>query len=102
MESESVNSDYCGSCGKPVDQHLAWCAYEDEEIPSEPKWTPKPAHYAKHKIDPWVFALENELDFATGNVIKYVVRHKDKNGAEDLDKAIRCLQMMKEFYYEKG
>jgi hypothetical protein len=95
MESESVNSDYCGSCGKPVDQHLAWC---DGAVP----WKPKPDHYAKHKIDPWIFCLENELDFATGNVIKYVVRHKDKNGAEDLDKAIRCLQMMKEFYYGEG
>ena len=43
--------------------------------------------------------MKNQLGMDQGSVIKYVVRHKDKNGVEDLNKAIKCLEMMKEFYY---
>jgi hypothetical protein len=61
----------------------------------------RPKHYTKYKIDPWTFCMENELSLAVGSVIKYVVRHQDKNGVEDLNKAIKCLQMMKEHYYNE-
>ena len=36
-----------------------------------------------------------------GSVVKYVVRHRDKNGVEDLNKAIKCIEMMKEYYYNE-
>lgn len=54
----------------------------------------KPAHYAKMKIEPVVFIMENELDYPTGNVIKYVVRWKDKGGLEDLYKARSYIDRM--------
>ena len=59
----------------------------------------RPPYYSKYPIDPWTFILKNQLGMDQGSVIKYVVRHKDKNGVEDLNKAIKCLEMMKEFYY---
>jgi len=34
-----------------------------------------------------------------GNVIKYVTRHADKGGAEDLRKAIHYLEMLLEWRY---
>jgi hypothetical protein len=34
-----------------------------------------------------------------GNVIKYVTRHSDKGGAEDLRKAIHYLEMLIEWRY---
>ena len=46
-----------------------------------------PQHYSKYKIEPIDFIQANELDFAQGNIIKYVLRYKDKNGLEDLQKA---------------
>jgi hypothetical protein len=46
-----------------------------------------PDHYAKYKIEPISFIVENELDYCQGNIIKYIMRYKDKNGLEDLYKA---------------
>jgi hypothetical protein len=50
-------------------------------------------HYQKHKIQPYTFITENQLSFFQGNVIKYVVRYKDKNGVEDLKKIIHYCQL---------
>jgi hypothetical protein len=50
-------------------------------------------HYQKHRIQPYTFITENELSFFQGNVIKYVVRYKDKNGVEDLKKIIHYCQL---------
>jgi hypothetical protein len=54
----------------------------------------RPEHYARFKIEPIYFVMENGLSFAQGNVIKYVCRHDAKNGVEDLKKARRYLDMM--------
>ena len=45
-----------------------------------------PSYYRK-KIEVSDFIDEYELNYFEGNVIKYVVRHKAKNGLEDLQKA---------------
>ena len=50
-------------------------------------------HYTKHKIQPYKFIRENELSFFQGNVIKYVVRYKDKNKEEDLKKIIHYCEL---------
>ena len=51
-------------------------------------------HYKKMPIQPLEFIAKNNLDFFQGNVIKYVLRYKDKNGVEDLRKAIHFIEMM--------
>lgn len=51
-------------------------------------------HYTQFKIQPVVFIAENNLDFLTGNIIKYVLRHGAKNGVEDLEKARHYLDML--------
>ena len=56
-------------------------------------------HYKNLKIQPMQYALENKLDYAQANVVKYVTRHADKNGKEDLLKAIHNIELMIEFYY---
>lgn len=53
-----------------------------------------PAHYDRFNIEPITFIMENDLDFATGNVIKYVMRAPYKNGVEDLKKAQRYLTFL--------
>lgn len=44
-------------------------------------------HYTQWKIQPITFITANGLNFCQGNVIKYVMRYKAKNGLEDLKKA---------------
>jgi len=56
-------------------------------------------HYAKMTIQPVDFIEENGLTFLEGNVIKYVVRHRDKNGKQDLEKAMHYLQLLIEREY---
>jgi len=45
------------------------------------------------------FIMANELPFAEGNIIKYVCRHRIKNGAEDLKKAIHYINAIIETEY---
>lgn len=53
-------------------------------------------HYRKFKIQPTEFIHKNGIPFIEGCVIKYVVRWQDKNGIQDIDKAIHYLQLLKE------
>ena len=41
-------------------------------------------HYKDMKIQPITFIQENNIPFCEANVIKYVCRHRNKNGLEDL------------------
>ena len=52
------------------------------------------SHYNNKAIQPIDYILENKLGYCEGNVIKYVTRHKDKNGPEDIKKAIHYLQFI--------
>ena len=58
-------------------------------------------HYKQYAIQPAQFALANGLDYAQSNAIKYIVRHKDKNGVQDLDKAIHYIELLKQHHYNK-
>lgn len=51
-------------------------------------------HYKDLAIQPLEFIVKNDLDFLQGNVVKYVVRYKVKNGIEDLKKARHYLDLM--------
>lgn len=56
-------------------------------------------HYSKMKIQPTEYIHANGLDFFEGNVVKYVSRHRSKNGAEDILKAIDYCKMILENDY---
>ena len=49
-------------------------------------------HYQTMKIQPAEFVNKNKLLFAEGNAIKYICRHVNKGGKQDLEKAIHYLQ----------
>lgn len=51
-------------------------------------------HYKKHKIQPIDFIYDNNIPFIEGNIIKYIMRHKEKNGVEDLKKALHYLEIL--------
>ena len=60
-----------------------------------------PDYYARYDIEPISFIMRNNIPYAEGNVIKYVLRHDMKGGKEDIDKAIRYLEMIKEEKYSE-
>ena len=74
-----------------------------------PKPAPKPAsaldtqvggtHYKDCAIQPIEFIHANRLDFFQGNIIKYAVRHRHKNGAADLRKVIHYAQLALQLQY---
>lgn len=51
-------------------------------------------HYAKKSIQPWDYIVSNNMGYLAGNIIKYVSRYKDKNGIEDLKKAMHYLEKL--------
>lgn len=51
-------------------------------------------HYKNHTLQPWDAIHAWKLGFFSGNVVKYVVRYKDKNGIEDLKKARHYLDKL--------
>jgi Protein of unknwon function (DUF3310) len=55
------------------------------------------SHYLQFKIQPIDFIQHNSLNFCQGNIIKYVTRYKEKNGIEDLKKAIHYLEILIEY-----
>ena len=58
-----------------------------------------PDYYARYDVEPISFIMRNNIPYAEGNVIKYVMRHDMKGGVKDIDKAIRYLEMIKEVRY---
>ena len=62
-------------------------------------WKKGSQHYKIFRIQPSQFINENKLQFAEGNVIKYVCRHQHKGKADDIKKAIHYLEMILERDY---
>lgn len=56
-------------------------------------------HYKSMPIQPFDFIQKNKLGFGEGCVIKYVCRHRAKNGREDLLKARHFLDLLIEAEY---
>lgn len=61
----------------------------------------RPDHYTQWFIEPFTFLMLNQIPFAEGCIIKYVMRWRKKNGIEDLKKAKRFLDMMIEMEENK-
>ena len=57
-------------------------------------------HYLKYKMQPSKFVVENKLLYPEGCVIKYILRHQDKGGKQDLEKAKHFIDMIIERDYK--
>lgn len=57
-------------------------------------------HYKNYKIQPIEFIHTNNIPFIESNIIKYVMRHRDKNGKEDLLKAKHYIDLLIKLEYE--
>ena len=56
-------------------------------------------HYQTMKIQPAEFVNKNKMLFAEGNAIKYICRHINKGGKQDLEKAKHYIDMIIERDY---
>ena len=60
------------------------------------------AHYKDMKIEPFEFGTANNYDPATFSVMKYITRHRGKNGLEDLNKAIHIVDIRVAMFVRYG
>lgn len=54
-------------------------------------------HYSL-PIQPIEYIVKNNIGYIEGNVIKYVTRHRQKNGVEDIKKAIHYLELLLHYH----
>jgi hypothetical protein len=57
------------------------------------------SHYKDMPIQPYRFFHANNIGKIEGDIIQYVLRFREKNGKQDLDKAIQCIQLLSELEY---
>jgi len=57
-------------------------------------------HYKQYPIQPVEFIVKNGLGYIEGCVIKYICRHRFKNGKQDLLKARHFIDMLIELEYD--
>lgn len=60
-----------------------------------------PHHYQSYPIEPIAFIVANNIPYREANALKYIMRHRMKNGREDIEKAIRYLERILETDYAK-
>ena len=53
-----------------------------------------PKHYKQGKIEVIEFILDQQMNYLEGNIVKYLSRYKQKNGIEDLKKALWYLNKL--------
>ena len=58
-------------------------------------------HYKDCKIQPIEYITANNLDFMQGNIVKYITRHKNKNGAEDIKKIKHYCDLILKLQYNE-
>lgn len=56
-------------------------------------------HYKNMAIQPIEYCQKNQLRYCESNVVKYVSRHREKGGMEDLRKAIHNIKLLMEIDY---
>ena len=59
-------------------------------------------HYKALAIQPAEYCQRNRLPYCESSVIRYVTRHREKNGREDIEKAIHCLRLLLEIEYPQS
>jgi hypothetical protein len=59
-------------------------------------------HFKNMPIQPIDFIQRNNLGFEEGCIVKYVCRHKQKDGKQDLLKAIHYLQLLIDYDYPEN
>jgi hypothetical protein len=98
----------CGhaSCRTCFPDLMAYSSYvngvqqsKEDQLMETAKTQEGGSHYTQGDIQPIEYIQANKLSFCEGNVVKYVTRHRYKNGLEDLQKARQYLDFLMESEY---
>ena len=81
-----MENSLCNVCRYPLNV----CKCIDDEL----EGNIEPTHYTQFNIPPNVYITENNLEWEEGNIVKYVTRHRFKNGKEDLLKARKYIDLL--------
>ena len=77
-----------------VEEKMGNKKYSFTESYNKPiKETTDPVHY-HFDIEPFDYIHDNQLNFAEGNVVKYITRWRYKDGIKDLYKAKQYIDML--------
>ena len=57
-------------------------------------------HYGTHELQHWDYVVANDIPYLEAMAIRYIQRHLDKGGLEDLEKAEHFIQKLKEVHYD--
>ena len=60
------------------------------------------SHYKDCKIQPIEFIHANNISFCEANAIKYLCRHRKKNGKQDLEKAKHYIDLLIKLEYDNN
>ena len=91
IEAQRLEQEYHDRVKSEYEQRIAEDVYQEFCSVAHPK------HYTQYKNFE-VIDITSQLPFLEGNIIKYVLRHKEKNGVEDLRKAAWYLNYLIEQY----
>lgn len=80
----------CQKCGRLESECI--CYNEDVQPKSVKDKQVGGNHYKDKKLQPWEIIDALNLNFYEGNALKYLIRYKDKNGVQDLKKAIHYIE----------
>ena len=58
-------------------------------------------HYKDMAIQPVEYITKNKMTFIEGSIIKYISRHRAKNGKQDLEKAKHFIDLLIEMEYSE-
>ena len=78
----------CSICGMYNHPETGVCNCADKVLISKPAPQVGGTHYSSKAIQPIEYINANQLNYHQGNIVKYITRYKDKNGVEDLRKAL--------------
>jgi hypothetical protein len=87
---------------QPLFPELAVTAEEGEAFSNIMEKQVGGSHYkcGGDNMQPWDIALAWDLNGWEMSVLKYLLRHRYKNGIEDIEKLIHCAEFIKENYEE--
>ena len=72
----------------------AWDSIKIQDEPSALDRQIGGSHYKDYAIQPIEFITKNRLSYCEANAIKYLCRWREKNGVEDLRKAIHYIELL--------
>lgn len=97
---ESLNCNIVAATNKPITSDGGSSDNDKKETPYNPLDVQEGGgHYKNRGIQPIEYANANELNPQKFNIVKYITRHEDKGGVEDLSKVVHYALLEAYFVY---